>query len=170
MGEEIEINWKCFSLEQANSSKGPDFKLWEHPEIPSRTLRAMQAAKCAQLQGNDLFDTFHLLLYEAFHREKKNVDSEDVLKVIAQEAQLDIKKFLEDLRSDSSGQLVGKDHLEAVERYQIFGVPTLVFDQRWPFFLKLGSLPDSVEEKVQMFKKIQEMIISQPYILELKRT
>jgi predicted DsbA family dithiol-disulfide isomerase len=130
----------------------------------------MQAAKCAQLQGDNLFNPFHLLLFEALHLEKKDIASEEVLKEIAGKAHLDIPKFIEDLRSDASRQQVGQDHMEAVESYRVFGVPTLVINQKWPFFVKLGSLPDSAEEKVSMFKEVRELILNQPHVLEIKRT
>ena len=77
---------------------------------------------------------------------------------------------MEDLRSDASRQQVGQDHMEAVESYRVFGVPTLVINQKWPFFVKLGSLPESAEEKVSMFKEVQELIMNQPDVLEIKRT
>lgn len=169
MENEVAIHWKCFSLEQANSTRGPDLKLWEHPDIQSRSLKALQAAKCAQSQGAKLFDTFHLLLFEALHRQGKNIASEEVLKDIAFEAHLNTPQFMEALRSDASRQQVGQDHMEAVERYKAFGVPTLVFDQKWPFFLKLGSLPDSAEERVSLFKELKELITHQPHVWGVQR-
>jgi 2-hydroxychromene-2-carboxylate isomerase len=92
------------------------------------------------------------------------------LQEIAQEAHLDVERFMEDLGSDTSRQWVGDDHREAVEKYEIFGVPTLVFEEKWPFFLKLGRLPDSKAENVSFFKEIKEVIERRPYLLEMKRT
>ena len=166
----MDIHWKCFSLEQDHSTKGEDFKLWDHPEIPSRSLKALQAAKCAQAQGTHLFEPFHLLLYEAFHKQKRDTTRDEVLQEIAQEAHLDVERFMEDLGSDTSRQWVGDDHREAVEKYEIFGVPTLVFEEKWPFFLKLGTLPDSKEENVNFFIEIKEVVERRPYLLEMKRT
>ena len=77
---------------------------------------------------------------------------------------------MEDLRSASSRQWVGVDHREAEEKYEVFGVPTLVFEEKWPFFLKLGTLPDAKEENVSFFKDIKELIVGRPYLLEMKRT
>jgi len=92
------------------------------------------------------------------------------LQEIAQEAHLDVQRFMEDLRSDASRQWVGADHREAEEKYEVFGVPTLVFEEKWPFFLKLGRLPDSQEENVSFFKEIKAVIVGRPYLLEMKRT
>jgi predicted DsbA family dithiol-disulfide isomerase len=169
MGETLKVDWKCFSLEQSHASNGADIKLWEQPDADSRSLKALQAAKCAQLQGKLLFDPFHLLLYEAFHKKKRDTTRDDVLQEIAQEAHLDMQRFMEDLRSDVSRQWVGEDHREALEKYQVFGVPTLVFEEKWPFFLKLGSLPDSRKEKVNFFKEIKDVMVGRPYLLEIKR-
>jgi predicted DsbA family dithiol-disulfide isomerase len=166
----LEVTWKCFSLEQANSSQGPDFKLWEHPEVSNRSLKAFQAAKCAELQGDELFDSFHLGLFQARHEERKSISDEAVLKEVAQKAGLDVERFLKDLGSDASREWVGKDHTEAVDTYSVFGVPALVFDERWSFFLKMGSLPDSAEEQVRLFKEIEALVTGQPHVLEIKRT
>ena len=117
-----------------------------------------------------MFEPFHLLLYEAFHKEKRDTTRDDVLQEIAQETHLDVERFMEDLRNDASRQWVGADHREAVEKYEVFGVPTLVFEEKWPFFLKLGRLPDSKEENVSFFKEIQKVIEGRPYLLEMKRT
>ena len=168
--EKLAIRWKCFSLEQLHSERGTDFKLWEHPDVATRSLLALKAAKCAEQQGDHLFDAFHLLLFEAFHRERKDTNSEEVLKTLAQKANLDIQRFMQDLRSDASWKLVGQDHEEAVERYRVFGVPALAFDQQGALFLKLGSLPDADEEKVNLFNDIKALTQRYPSLQEIKRT
>ena len=170
LGETLAIHWKCFSLEHAHAPDGEKLQLWEQPDAESRSLKALQAAKCAQAQGNLLFDPFHMLLYEAFHKAKRDTTRDDVLQEIAQEAHLDVQRFIEDLSSDGSRQWVAADHREAVEKYEVFGVPTLVFEEKWPFFLKLGTLPDSAEEHVTFYKEIKDVIAGRPYLLEMKRT
>ena len=170
MGDKIDIHWKCFSLEQDHSTRGEDFKVWDHPEVTSRSLKALQAAKCAQLQGNNLFEPFHMLLFGAFHREPKDTTSEKVLAEMAGKANLDVEQFLEDLKSEKSRKLVGQDHCEGAEKYGLFGVPTLIMDACRPFFLKLGKLPDSTEEQVAFFHELQTIITKRPYFLEVKRT
>ena len=133
-------------------------------------MKALQAAKCAQIQGNHLFDPFHILLFEAFHREPKDTTNEEVLEEMARKANLDVNRFLEDLRSEHSRKLVGRDHCEGKEQYRLFGVPTLIIDNCRPFFLKLGKLPDSTEEQVAFFRELQTIITKRPYFLEVKKT
>jgi predicted DsbA family dithiol-disulfide isomerase len=170
LGDTLDIHWKCFSLEQNHSTKGEDVKLWNHPEIDSRSFKALQAAKCAQMQGSDLFETFHMLLFEAFHREPKDTTSDTVLEEIACKANLDVGRFMQDLRSEQSRQLVGQDHCEGKDKYQLFGVPTMIIGESRPFFLKLGKLPASTEEQVAFFEELQDIITKYPYLLEIKKT
>ena len=89
---------------------------------------------------------------------------------IAQEARLDVNRFMEDLKSNESCKLVGQDHSEAIEKYKVFGVPTLVFDESHPCFLKLGRLPGSKEEHVTFYQELRELTTKRPYLLEIKRT
>ncbi len=133
-------------------------------------MKALQAAKCAQLQSNKPFEPFHMLLFEAFHREPKDTTREEVLAEIARKTNLDVEQFLEDLKSEQSRKLVGHDHSEGEEKYGLFGVPTLIIDESRPFFLKLGKLPDSTDEQVAFFHELQAIITKSPYLLEVKRT
>ena len=133
-------------------------------------MKALQAAKCAQAQENHLFEPFHMLLFEAFHREQKDTTSEEVLVEMARDANLDVERFLEDLNGEQSLKQVGQDHCEGKEKYGLFGVPTLIIDESRPFFLKLGRLPDSPEEQITFFYELREIITNRPYFLEVKRT
>ena len=133
-------------------------------------MKAFQAAKCAQIQGKHLFATFHMLLFEAFHREQKDTTNEKVLEEMARKANLDVVQFLEDLKSEQTLKQVGQDHCEGKEKYGLFGVPTLIIDESRPFFLKLGRLSDSTEEQVSFFHELQKIITNRPYFLEVKRT
>ena len=144
--------------------------MWDHPEVTSRSLKALQAAKCAQLQGNRTFEPFHMLLFEAFHREPKDTTSDEVLAEMAGKANLEVEQFLEDLKSEKSRKLVGQDHCEGEEKYRLFGVPTLIVDESCPFFPKLGKLPDSTDEQVSFFHEIMGIISKRPYLLEIKST
>ena len=122
------------------------------------------------MQGSDLFEAFHMLLFEAFHREPKDTASESVLGDIARKANLDVNRFEEDLRSEQSRKLVGQDHMEGEEKHQLFGVPTIIIDESRPFFLKLGKLPDAKDENVTFFRELKEIITKHPYLLEIKKT
>ena len=63
-GKKVSIDWQPFSLVQANSDKGDDFKYWEQPEAldgTDTTLLAHRAGLAAKRQGEEAFDAFFML-------------------------------------------------------------------------------------------------------------
>ncbi len=165
----ILIDWKTFSLDQQNSQEGPDFRMWEHRDYASRGVRALVAAKAAKNQGEEAFFRFHLAAFEAKHDEGKDIAHGNTLVDTARDAGLDLVRFEEDMDKEETWQAVGKDHMEARERYDVFGVPTLVFGEGQAVFVKLESLPKSKEDWVSLFEFISDMAVKRPYLLELKR-
>ncbi len=87
----------------------------------------------------------------------------------ARDADLDLVRFKEDMDKEETWQALGKDHMEAREKYDVFGVPTLIFENGEGVFVKLESLPESKEERISLFGFISDMARKKPYLLELKR-
>jgi predicted DsbA family dithiol-disulfide isomerase len=165
----LEIEWKTFSLEQQNSSQPPEFKFWEHPELPNRGVSALVAAKAAKNQGEDAFLRFHMAAFNARHDQGKDIADQEVLQEIGQTAKLDMARFKQDYAGAETWEAVGNDHQESQDKYEMFGVPTLVFDSDEAVFVKLASLPDSMEERLSLFDLVSGMGAEKPYLLELKR-
>jgi hypothetical protein len=92
-----------------------------------------------------------------------------VLKEVAGTAGLDLTRFEEDITREETWQAVGKDHTESRKRYNVFGVPTLVFAKEKAVFVKLQSIPHLQGEKIGLFELISNMGAGMPYLLELKR-
>jgi len=103
------------------------FNPWPHPgHYPNWSLPALEAAKCAALQGMDAFNRLHLPLYRAFFTESRNIaDPKEVVKIAA-EAGLDNERFLEDYRAGAGRDAVVKDYSEAVEE-GVRSIPTVIF-------------------------------------------
>ncbi len=167
--EGLSIHWKTFSLDQQNSTEAPDFKMWEHRDYPSRGVPALAAAKAAKNQGEELFLRFHLATYKAKHDRNRDIADRKVLRDIAKDAGLDVARFEKDMEKKKTWRAVGKDHMESRKKYEVFGVPTLVFNDRNPVFVKLKSLPKSQEARISLFEFIEDMGAKRPYLLELKR-
>ena len=127
------------------------------------------AAKAALNQGEEAFLRFHLATFSAKHRLGKNIGKLDVLKEIAIESGLDTEAFERDLTTEKTFEAVGKDHTEAIKKYNLFGVPTLIFDNKKPVYIKINAIPDSEEERIALFDTIYHMAVNQPYLQEVKR-
>jgi len=165
----LSIQWKPFSLDQQNSEEGPDFMMWEHPDHTTQGVPALVAAQAAKNQGDASFLRFQLAAFKARHDEQKDIADRSVLSNIAREARLDSVQFERDMDKRETWQAMGEDHLESKRKYEVFGVPTLVFGQGQAVFVKLEAIPDSKEERISLFELISEMAEKKPYLRELKR-
>ena len=165
----LTIKWKTFSLEQQNNRKGANFRIWEQQDYPSRGVLALVASKAALNQGDSSFLKFHTATFEALHDEGEDIGDRKVLRDIAKNIGLDLGQFDQDMKIEETWQAVGEDHTESKTKYNVFGVPTLVFGQGQVVYARLKSIPESNEERVSLFDMIYHMGIERPYLLELKR-
>ncbi len=170
IGSRLTIEWRYFSLEQANNQQGPHWKIWEQPEgYVSRGLPAFRAAEASRRQGVAAFDSFHIALLRARHEQRRDIADKNTLIEVAESVGLEMTRFQKDL---SDGQLLAKlaeDHTFAVETLGIFGTPTLVFPGRQAVFLKM-SPPPSPEECLPTFINLRHLIEQTSCIQEIKRT
>ena len=163
------VSWRYFSLEQANSQNGPEWKVWEQPEVdPTRGLRAFRAAEAARRQGAEAYTRFHFALLKARHEEERDIADPGVLKEVAVSVGMDPVQFERDFADRKLLAAIAKDHCFAVETLGVFGTPTLVFQGGQTIFLKLSTLVPS-EETEAMFGELYNLATQRSYIQEVKR-
>lgn len=114
-------------------------------------MPALEAAKCAELQGKEAFDQFHLALFEAFFGSNKDISQRGALISVAEATKLDLKRFISDLDSGSARQIVLAEAREAREKYgdTIGGIPTVVFQGKYPLE---GAVP------LEMYRRAVESL------------
>jgi len=169
MGSKLIINWRYFSLEQANSQQGPQWKLWEQPEdYASRGLRAFLAAEAARRQGEAAFDRFHTALLRARHEQRRDIADTNTLIELAESAGVDMTRFQKDIADRQLLTRLAQDHTFAVDTLGIFGTPTLVFAQEQAIFLKLSE-PPPPKECLSVFNELCLLVDKRRYILEIKK-
>jgi len=141
-GQPVELNWQPFSLVQVNNDKGPDFKVWDQPEIldgTDKALLAHQAGLAAKRQGKEAFESFFITLLKARHEDKKDLTDPEVMNEAGRVAGLDMARFREDIADPDLLRELAESHTKAVEEYGAFGVPTFIFPGERPTFLKMFS-------------------------------
>ena len=169
LGSKLIIDWKYFSLEQVNSTKGAQWKIWEQPEdYPSRGLHAFSAAEAARLQGEAAFNSFHIALLRAKHEQNRDIAEMNTLLEVAESAELEMTQFRNNLKDRRLLAKLAEDHTFAVETLAIFGTPTLVFPERQAIFLKM-SPPPLPEDCLSVFDEIRHLAEDRQYIREIKR-
>jgi predicted DsbA family dithiol-disulfide isomerase len=168
LGDRISVTWRYFSLEQVNSTQGPEWKLWDQPDTyPSRARLAWKGAEAARRRGTEAFERFHLALLTARHQEGKDLTRRETILGAARAAGLDLAQFERDLDHATLAAL-GRDHEEGVERYGVFGTPTLVFANGRAAYLKLRPLPPE-DELLAVWERLADIIGDRGYIIEIKR-
>ena len=145
--DNINIIWKSFILRLnataprhpvSQSNRGREragemepaltFHLWpEDRPMPLSSLPALQAAKAARAQGQGAFYRMHELLFRAYFIENRNISDNAVLEEIACQAELNLAQFREVIALPATQEEVMQEYEEAVNKYDINGVPTIIF-------------------------------------------
>jgi len=169
MGQKLSLNWKFFSLEQVNNKEGSQWKIWEQPDnYPSRGLRAFWAAEAARCQGVTAFNSFHVALLRARHEKRKDIADIRTIIEVAENANLIVNQFQEDLGNRQLLTKLAEDHTFAIDTLGIFGTPTLVFPEGQAIFLKMASIPPQ-SESLAVFNEVCHLAERRPYLQEIKR-
>ena len=167
-GEELDINWRGFLLEQINNKQEPGWKVWEQPDDSEfRGLWALRAGEAAKKQGKEAFQKFHVALLRARHEDRVNIGDKEVLMDVAGSVGLDLEKLRSDMEDPAVKDQVVADHVEAVESYGVFGTPTFVFPNGASAFVKMLKPPAGKAGRT--LEMLSEMMSEQIYIGEVKR-
>jgi hypothetical protein len=108
------------------------------PSISVLALALAHAARAAD------FDVYHHAVFETMHGEERKVGEEDLI-AIAAEAGVDAGRFTSERARWMAS--VGDEHNGAVERFGVYGTPTLIFDATGAY-VRLTEPPASDEESL----------------------
>jgi predicted DsbA family dithiol-disulfide isomerase len=170
LGEDLNITWKAFLLEQANSRRGDEWKAWKDPRFTSRDIPPHEATKSVlATHGQEAFERYHMAVFRAYHQDKRDIANPLELLAIAREVDLDTTVLAEDLRTRKYREEVGADHQEGDDEYDIFGVPTIVFDGQQPTFIKLDAGAWEGPDDMELFQSVVAVAAKRPYMLEIKK-
>jgi hypothetical protein len=170
LGRDLPITWKAFLLEQVNSRRGDEWKAWKDQRFTSRDIPPHEAVKSVLAEyGQEAFDRYHMAVFRAYHLDKRDIANPLELLAIAREVDLDPTVLAENLRIRRYREEVGADHEEGDEQYDIFGVPTILFDGQQPTFVKLEAGTWEGTEDVELFHALGNIAATRPYVLEIKK-
>lgn len=168
LDDRLSITWRMFPLQQVNHPN-PDFKIWEQPNDGSNsTLRSFQAFHAASQQGSEPFRRFHEAMFCKRHEEGRNLGRQQVLEAVAEEAGLDLDRFRQDLKSDAVFADVERDWIEGRNEHEVFGTPTIVFENGEAAYLKLNYM-EMPEDPVEFFHEFVSIVRDRPEVIEIKR-
>lgn len=166
---ELSVRWRYFSLTQVNHRGDEGWTLWDAPaDEHVRGRHAFAAGEAARRQGEAAFQRFHRALLDLRHVSRVHADSPQAIEEAATLAGLDHARLLADMADPDILQAVKRDHMEAVERWKIFGTPTFVFEPDRVAYLRVMPAPEG-REALELFDELVDAISRRPHLLELKR-
>jgi predicted DsbA family dithiol-disulfide isomerase len=168
MGDDLEITWKAFSIEQVNSDKGPDWTIWGLPDnVKNFSRNQFIAAYAAERQGPEKFEKFLLSMFDARHKYDKVPGKNDAMTSCAKKAKLDLEQFKADMADPSLKARLEQDHVGGVEQHGVFGTPTIVFPNGAAIYVKMRPAAPKTQT-LKVWKQIVAMS-EQEYLSELKK-
>jgi predicted DsbA family dithiol-disulfide isomerase len=156
-GDRVRLHWRAFPLipgEQSDRRVTQKTREgWQRigaeepracfapPEIdaplPSSSIPALTAAKCAELQGDAAFERFHARLFTALFRDHLDIGRPDVLRALAREAALDLTRFEADCAGEAY-EAVLRDCAEGAAWFGVSGLPTVILNEKLSI---VGAVP-----------------------------
>ncbi len=156
-GDRVRVHWRTFPLIPGQQ---PDRRVTQKtrdgrqrvgaeepracfvpPEIdaplPSSSIPALTAAKCAERQGDGAFERFHERLFTAHFRDNLDIGRPDVLRRLAGETALDLARFETDYAGEAY-EAVLRDCAEGAAWFGVSGLPTVIFNERLSL---VGAVP-----------------------------
>jgi predicted DsbA family dithiol-disulfide isomerase len=119
----LEVDWRVFSLSIVN--RGDEGRMAaDTGSAPSlRTAIAIRAA-----HGNDAVGAFYKAVSDALHQRGEQIDDPKVIETSLREAGLETGLLQRALADAATWDAVQREHDEAVDVHNVFGVPTIVLD------------------------------------------
>jgi hypothetical protein len=143
-GADLDVRFQAFSLDQAHVEEG-------EPPVWEREPNEWGTGTTALLYGIAVRDTFpekfleaHVELFAQRHDHGKKLGHEDVLEEAIARVGLDVDAVKAEVWSGRPLKTLAAEHLECVERWSVFGVPTYCEGEEAVFirFMERGRADD----------------------------
>jgi len=143
-GSDIDFRFTPFSLDQAHIEEG-DAPVWDRDpsDWGTGTLALLYGIAVRDAFPDQFFDA-HLALFAARHDMGLKLGHEDVVRDAVAEAGLDPDAVAEEVESGRPLKSLATEHIEAVDRWAVFGVPTYIEGDEAVFvrFMERGRVDD----------------------------
>jgi predicted DsbA family dithiol-disulfide isomerase len=156
-GDRVRVHWRAFPLVPGQE---PDRRVtqktrdgWqrigaEEPRtcfrspaidapLPSSSIPALTAAKCAERQGEGAFDRLHDRLFTALFRDHLDIGCPEVLRALARETALDLTRFERDYTGEAY-EAVLRDCAEGTAWFGVSRLPTVIVNEKLSL---VGAVP-----------------------------
>jgi predicted DsbA family dithiol-disulfide isomerase len=105
--------------------------------LPTSSIPALTAAKCAERQGDAAFARLHDRLFTALFRDGLDIARPDVLRTLAREVSLDVARFEADYGGEAYESVLS-DCAEGAAWFGVSGLPTVILNEKLSL---VGAVP-----------------------------
>jgi predicted DsbA family dithiol-disulfide isomerase len=143
-GTDIEYRFQAFSLDQAHVEEDAA-PVWERPEGErGGGVLALEWGIAIRDQFPDQFLGAHVALFAARHDQGLQLKDEAVLRTAVEAVGVDADAVAAEVASGRPLKTLAAEHVEAVERWAVFGVPTFCEGEEATFirFMERGRADD----------------------------
>ncbi|MGQ0823608.1 MAG: DsbA family protein [Actinomycetota bacterium] len=159
-GRDWDVRYLAFSLDQVHVPDGEP-PIWKRPADQRGTgVLALQWGVAVRDAFADAFAAFHVGAFAARHDHGQKLADESVLRDTATAAGLDPDAVAAEVASGRPLATVAAEHIEAVKKWNMFGVPTFVVGDRAVFVrLMERDVPDDVDRVLDLleFERLNEL-------------
>jgi len=138
----------------AQEEPGLIFNPWPDTSLPSASMPALEAGRCAQYQGGEAFEHFHFALFREYSEKNRDISSRDVLLDIARDSGLDTTHLASDMDNGQGRAELAHERDAILAPGDFIGVPTVVFGNNYPLE---GAIP------IQVYQRAMEKLMKQDY-------
>jgi hypothetical protein len=127
-GRDWDVRFWPFSLDQVHVEEG-ETPVWERSLDEPQGMggvRALLWGIAVRDAFPDHFLDFHIATFRARHDDGKKIAEEPVLRAVADSVGLDADAVAEEVASGRPLKALEAEHIEAVDQWAVFGVPTVI--------------------------------------------
>ena len=167
-GAEWDVGFRVFALDQAHVQEGHP-PVWEEPDrYPG--LTANLAGLVVRDRQPELFHRAHIALFAARHDKALDLRKRDVVASALDEAGVDGAGVLSEIDAGWPLEVLRKEHTQAVENLDVFGVPTFIIGDRAVFVRVMDRPEGDAKKAISAIERILELADSWPELNEFKYT
>ena len=127
-GAPWDVTFAPFSLNQAHVEAGGT-DVWDDPSKRSFLL-PMEVGLAVRDRYPDAFPDFHTAMFDARHRESRDLRERDVLVDVIASQGLDHEELFAVVDEGTPLATFRKEHEHVADEHSVFGVPTFIVDDR----------------------------------------
>lgn len=167
-GADWKVRFSAFSLDQTHVEEGRP-PVWEVPDrYPG--LTANLAGIVVRERHPDQFLIAHRALFAARHDEVLDLRERDIVAKVLDAAGVDADEVLREVERGWPLDVLRREHTEAVDRHQVFGVPTFIVGDRAVFVRLLDRPGSDATLATTTVTRVLDLLTGWPDLNEFKHT